>query len=340
MKKDQGPIFVTGASGFLGGNLVKKLNQQGFRLRLLLRHPKTTPLPASDTIQIIPGDITEPASYLPHLPGCPLVIHTAGLVRNWARHPKDFYNINVIATNNLIHSAVDSGVERIIYTSSFLALGASHSQVLSENSPPPRYRASNDYERSKRLALESARRFARLGFPLITCIPGVIYGPGALTPGNYLVRLIQRRLSGKDKMLPKMGEKIWNFAFIDDVVKGHLLALQRGKDGEQYILGGENASIERFFSLLEEKCGATHPSMVLPFTAAKIRPALFDQWYYPIVKNQEPPVTTGVLNIYSRNWALSSEKAERELGYKWRGLSAGLDETLSWMGSDGLIPKN
>jgi farnesol dehydrogenase len=339
MKKDRGSIFVTGASGFLGGCLAKELNHQGFRLRLLLRNPQNTPLPASPTIQIVTGDITEPESYLPYLPGCAVVIHSAALVHNWAPNRRDFYRVNVIATENLLHSAIRCGVGRIVYTSSFLALGASDAKPLNETSPAPRYPAGNDYEQSKRMALESVHRLVRLGFPIITCIPGIIYGPGALTPGNYLVQLIRRRILGKDRFLPRMGGKIWNFSFIDDVVKGHLLALQKGKEGEQYILGGENATINKFFSLLEEKCGAPRPAMTLPFAIAKMRPLLFDQWYYPLVKKQEPPLTAGVLDIYSRNWAMSSEKAERELGYKWRGLSAGLDKTLTWMTAEELISR-
>ncbi len=340
MKTIKSPIFLTGASGFLGGALAKRLHRLRFPLRLLLRRKARPPFPPGEGVEIVRGDITEPGSYRSALQNCEVVFHCAALVRNWVPDRMDFYRINVDALSALIHTAVDSGVKKLIYTSSFIALGASDGEPLSENSPPPTYRAYNEYEDSKRKARAVARRLSRLGFPLVTCIPGVIYGPGALTAGNHLMNLIRRRLAGKDALLPRMADKLWNFSYIDDVVEGHILAMRRGESGEEYILGGENATIDRFFSLLAEKTGCAKPCFGVPFIVAKIRAALFDRWYYPLLKGEEPQITTGVLGIYSRNWAISSRKAETELGYRRRGLDEGLSATLRWMDAQVLVPVN
>jgi farnesol dehydrogenase len=195
-----------------------------------------------------------------------------------------------------------------------------------------RYR--NDYERTKALGLARARSLARDGAPLVTLIPGVVYGPGARTDGNHEAKIardfLDRRLPG----IPGRGDRRWTYSYIDDVAAGHLLALDRGRAGEIYILGGDEIDLAGLLGLLESLSGVSAPRLHVPITCLKMLGAL--ELGIARLTGRSPQLTPGIAEIYDHEWRIASDKARREIGYATTPLREGLARTLAWLRGDGL----
>ena len=179
------------------------------------------------------------------------MIHTAALVKMWVRNRLDFGRVNVDGLQNLLHAAERAGVQRVIYTSSFIALGPSQDVNADErlrHAGP----YSDAYEESKARALQWLRAEGLRRYPVTVIYPGVIYGPGPATEGNLVGGMIEQYLAGKFPGLLGSGEQRWSFAFLPDVVNAHLAALDQGKTGEEYLLAGDNRSLNDFFRLLAD----------------------------------------------------------------------------------------
>lgn len=328
-------ILLTGATGFLGSRLTRRLlDNTDHEPTLLVRPGRERQLPESSRIAVCPGDITDRASVERALEGCRALIHTAAKVSVWARDRSEFERVNVDGTLELFDCAVRAGVDRIIYVSSFLALGFSTGPLLNEDGPHEREIHFNDYERTKYLADRAATELAGQGAPIVTLYPGVIYGPGQLTEGNLIVNLLIDYMTGKLPARIGHGRQRWNFVFVEDVVSGILLALKKAAPGSRYILGGENLSLNEFFSAVEKTTGIPQPAMSVPFGPAKALGALEEAAAF--LFGRMPRTTRGVVDIFRRNWVFDSGRAERELGYTHRGLIEGLRTTVEWLRRDVL----
>ncbi len=222
-------------------------------------------------------------------------------------------------------AAEHAGVQRVVYTSSFLALGPSADVLADERrgNPGP---YSDAYEESKAHALDWLRGEGLRRFPVIVMFPGVIYGPGPKTEGNLVGGMIDQYLAGKFPGLLGSGEQRWSFAFIGNVVNAHLAALEKGKPGEEYALGGDNRSLNNFFRILADFTHVRHPVRHLPFAVGKIVGAM------EIVRarafGHTPQLTPGVVEIFKHDWVYSSLKAIRDLDYWAAPLEEGLLKTL------------
>jgi farnesol dehydrogenase len=253
------------------------------------------------------------------------VIHTAALVRMWVRDRRDFRRVNVEGLQNLLLAAKHAGVQRVIYTSSFLALGPSsdvHADERLQHLGP----YSDAYEESKAQALDWLRSEGLRRFPVIVMFPGVIYGPGPKTEGNLVGGMIEQYLDGKFPGLLGSGKRRWCFAFIANVVNAHLAALEKGKPGEEYILGGDNRSLNDFFRVLADFTHVRHSVRHLPYAVGKIVGAM--EILRARAFGHSPQLTPGVVEIFKHDWVYSSLKAIRDLDYWAAPLEEGLLKTL------------
>jgi farnesol dehydrogenase len=324
-------ILVTGATGFLGKNLVIELRKRNYPVRALVRQSKgEVCLTLQELgVELAYGDITDESSVFKAMDGCQYVFHTAALVKTWVRDRLQFDRVNVEGLGNILDCAKKTKIEKVIYTSSFIALGPTDGVVADENYVLAPRTFHNDYERTKYLADQLARKYANEGYPLVILYPGVIYGPGELTAGNIVVNLIRQYLNRKLPGLLGDGSKHWNYGYIDDVVTGHILALEKALPGSRYILGGENASIQSFINLLEELSSVPAPKWYIPFWLAKTTSAGEELLAY--LFNRSPQNTRGTIEIYKHDWTYTSAKAEQELGYSHLSLREGLSRTLEWL---------
>jgi len=319
-------ILLTGSSGYLGSRIAHALVDRGAPFRVLVRNPaKLGLVPAEAHCEIVTGDLLDREAVAGALRGVKQVIHSAALVKMWVRDRQDFWRVNVDGLKVLLEEADRARVERVVYTSSFLAAGSSSDVNASEglqNYGP----YSNEYEETKAQALDWLRDTGFARFPVVALLPGVIYGPGPPTDGNLVGGMVRQYLNGRFPGLLGSGEQRWSFSYIAEVVQAHLAALEKGKPGEEYFLAGDNRSLNDMFSVIGHLKGVKFPVRHLSFLTGKafgtlevLRARLF---------NHRPKLTPGVVEIFRKDWVYSSRKACRELGYRVVPLEEGLQKTL------------
>ncbi len=330
-------IFITGATGFFGSSLVRHLLETtGHHLVCLARRGRSTDLPVSQRVSFIEGDVTEPETLPAAMAGCEAVIHSAAMVATWARDRSAFDRVNIQGTLNVLHAAGEAGAEKIVYTSSFLALGTSEGGPLDEEGPHQRKAHFNDYERTKYLANLRAQELAeREGLPLVILYPTVMYGPGPLTAGNLVVNLLIDYLRGKLPARLGDGKSCWNYVFVGDVAEGHRLALEKAAPPERFILGGENVSGAEFFNSVERVTGVKQPRLAVPFALARLLGAAEELLAF--LTGRMPKTTRAAIDIFRRNWIYHSSLAESRLGYSSLSLEEGLRRTVDWIRSEARL---
>jgi farnesol dehydrogenase len=325
-------VLLTGATGFLGGAVARRLLAHGHELRVLAR-PRSRLDAVPEAAEIVRGDVTEEGSLRRAAERCQAVVHAAAMVKAWTPDPSRFEAVNVGGLRHVLAAARAVGA-RLVYTSSFFALGPSGERPLDESRTHPGH-FRNSYERTKARADAVAREAAGAGTDIVLLYPGTIYGPGPMTEANLVVRLIADHLNGRLPGLIGPGDRLWSYGFVEDVAEGHALALERGRSGERYVLGGENATLARMFALVQDMTGVPPPRLRIPFSLAAALGAL--QWLWAELTGHTPQLTHRDVGLFREHWACSSEKAERELGYRSRPLEQGLRETIAWLRAGGLV---
>jgi NAD+-dependent farnesol dehydrogenase len=324
---DDPMILLTGATGYLGSQIAAEMARRGAPFRVLVRDPSRLGFdPIAAKCEVVQGDIRDVVAVRGALRGARQVIHTAALVKMWVRDARDFRRVNVEALKNLLAAATEAGVERVVYTSSFIALGPSADAEAGEglvNRGP----FSNEYEETKAQALAWLREEGFRRFPVVAMMPGVIYGPGPKTEGNLVGGMVEQYLAGKFPGLLGDGHQRWSFAYNADVVAAHLVALEKGRPGEEYVLAGDNRSLNELFKMIGELSGVRRPVRHLPFVAGKMVGAL--EVARARCFGHAPQLTPGVVEIFKHDWIYSSAKAARELGYRVTPLEEGLRKTLA-----------
>lgn len=319
-------ILLTGATGYLGSQIARTLLERRAHLRVLVRDPaRLPPDAAGKACEVMVGDLRDADALAKAVRGVNQIIHTAALVKMWVRDRREFRRVNVEGLKNLLQASAKAGVDRVVYTSSFIALGPSSDANAGEGL---RHRGpySNEYEETKAQALDWLREEGFSQFPVVALLPGVIYGPGPQTEGNLVGGMIDQYLDGKFPGLLGSGEQRWSFSFNSDVVAAHLAALEHGHPGEEYVLGGDNRSLNEFFRVLGEISGLRRPIRHLPFVAGKMVGTL--QLARARLFGRSPDLTPGVVEIFKHHWVYSAARAVRELGYRVTPLEEGLKKTL------------
>jgi len=340
-------VFVTGATGFIGSKLVGILLQRGFYVRGLCRPKSTSNPPGRDAVlrqleshpnfQLVYGDISEPESLRKGMEGSDLAFHLAAYAKNWSPDPTIYTRINIDAMRNVFQIAQEVQLRKIVWTSTIVTLGPTKpGEIRNENSSPRLVETYfTEYEKSKAMAEKEALRRVQDGLPLVIVNPTRVYGPGLFSEGNAVVQLILDYVKGKAPFLPNRGINVGNYGFVDDIALGHLLAMEKGQIGQRYILGGDNASLRKFFELVDEVSGKKHWKLPL----LKAGPLLFSwiqekraKWF-----GIYPQITPGWMHTFLVDWAYSCEKAKIELGYEPTPLRQGLEMTWNWLRESGLI---
>jgi farnesol dehydrogenase len=262
-------------------------------------------------VTAVDGDVRDAARLTEAARGCQAIVHLAALVAVWRRDPREFDAVNVGGLLHVLQAARTCRVARVVYVSSFLALAP----PLLDRAP-----AWNDYQRTKADADTLAGAAVAAGAPLVRVYPGVIYGPGRMTEGNLVGRMVADHLTGR---LPGVvgGDRVWSFAYVDDVAAACLAAVERGRTGQRYLLGGEDAPQMRVFEIVRALTGRPLPRR-LPGWLAAIGAAadeLRATWF-----GGTPMLTTGTLEILLRDWPLGSGLAQHDLGYRVTPLAEGI----------------
>lgn len=320
-------IFITGATGYIGQHLALHLANEGHQIHALVRSPEKAFLIQHPNIEIFKGDLQDKASILAAMKGCDQVYHVAAYA---AINPDTsvYFTMNVEGTQYIFEAAHHCGVSRIVFTSTAGVIGPSGEQPGSEYAwrMMPFF---NEYESSKFIAEEMALRYCSRGLDIVIVNPTRVYGPGYDSVSNAVTRYIRLYLKGIGRFLPGSGKKLGNYAYVHDVVRGHILAMEKGKPGERYILGGENVSYRKLFAMVGDINGHKIWQIEIPgkFLVAMVA---FMSFLFRLV-GASPPLTPEWTRKYLYDWALSCQKAENELGYTITPLHQGLNETIAWI---------
>lgn len=322
-------VLLTGGTGFLGKNVARALSARGHEVRLLARAGSNLAgLPAGD---IVRGDVCDAASLRGAAEGCQAILHMAALVKMWVPEREVFDRVNVEGLRAALAAAEGVGA-RLVYTSSFMAIGPTGAAPADESQIHPGHSFRNDYERTKAQADVIAREAAAAGRDVVLLYPGVVYGPGDRTAGNIVVNMIADHLRGRFPGIIGPGDRLWSYAFVEDVAAGHVDALEKGRAGERYLLAGENVSMNDFFRLLAEASGVPAPRLHIPYAAAGALGWMLYAWAE--LTGMEPLLTHEVVGVFREHWSYTSAKAQRDLGYRTTSLRDGLRRTLDWLRSD------
>ena len=317
-------IFVSGATGFIGSHLALRLAEQGHAVHAMNRTGYKAGAVHHPNIQFFQGDILDQVSLEAAMAGCEQVYHLAAFAKAWDKNPAVIYRQNIQGALCVIKAASKVGASRIVLTSTAGTLGPSGAGEVDETAAPARY--FTDYESSKAIMEQMAQAFAQSGLHVVLVNPTRVYGPGVMSESNAVTKMMASYRRGKWRIIPGNGKSVGNYAFVEDVVEGHLLAMEKGRPGERYILGGENASYNEFFALLAELTGERYAMLKLPV------PIMLGVSSFLLLLAQlfgiRPAITPALARKYAQDFRVSSAKAKQELGYQPLSLREGMQRTL------------
>jgi len=318
-------VFVSGATGFIGSKLALALAERGIMVHALYRSENKAETLQHKNIKLFKGDILNLDSLKAAIANCAQVYHVAAFAKAWTKNPDDIYRLNIDGAINVFQVAADAGVKKIVFTSTAGVLGASKDNFLNENSFPASQFSA--YEDSKSILEEKIRNSSFGNTEIVIVNPSRVYGPGLLSESNSVTALINKFMVGKWRIIPGNGESIANYVFIDDVVEGHILAMEKGRNKERYILGGENLSYINLFEILESLRGKRTRMIKIPLFIMLLLAKLF---MFLAIFGIRPMITPALVRKYNLNFRLDILKAEKELAYKSIGFREGAGRTMVW----------
>lgn len=321
-------ILITGAGGYVGNKLAQRLASLGYEVNALVRNDSATKSLQHPNISIFKGDVLEKESLLTAMKGCRQVYHTAAKVGAWDKDPASFYAVNVDGTRNVLNAALQSGVDKTVITSTCGVIGPSLQDPMREDDPRINGFAI-DYELSKKISEDIILHYAREGMNVVIVSPAKVYGPGNTSHSITANAVIKKFLQKKIAFIPSPGTYKACFAFIDDIVNGHLLAMEKGRAGEKYILGGINISYRGFFERIRTLSSCKGHIIQLPKIIIKGW-ALLQQMNY-MITSKHPGFTVKSVDILFSNYCFSSEKAILELDYTITPLDEALNKSIQFL---------
>ncbi|WP_316785278.1 SDR family NAD(P)-dependent oxidoreductase [Pedobacter frigiditerrae] len=320
-------VLVTGASGFIGRKLCLNLAEMGYDVTALCRDVNHPFLIQHHNIHFVKGDVLEPESLEKAMKGCCQVYHTAAMAKMWCKNEQDFYDVNVLGTRNVLNCALNLGIDRVVHTSTCGVWGPTLNLPVSENDP----RAVGfpiSYERTKYLAELEVKEFVKLGLEVVIVNPSRVYGDGPITGSNTVSKMVTGYIKGTWHFIPGDGKAIANYAFVDDVVAGHIAAMQNGRNGERYILGGEDVSFNGFFKTLKEITGKDRKLYKIPLGIIKTY-SLIESLKTRLF-NLTPYFLPEFADRLKYNQQYSSQKAMAELNYQITPFAVGIGKTINY----------
>jgi dihydroflavonol-4-reductase len=325
-------MLVTGATGFVGAAVARRLVAIGESVRVLARAGSDRTNLQGLPVDVVTGDLTDPASLARAVAGCRGVFHVAADYRMWVRDPGAMHRANVDGTRAVLTAAASAGAERIVYTSSVATLGIRPDGAPSdEDTPSSLADMVGHYKRSKFLAEQAAQALARDGAPVVIVNPSTPVGPGDVKP-TPTGRIIVDALSGR---MPAYVDTGLNIAHVDDVAEGHLLAYEHGTTGRRYILGGTNLTLREILTALAEIAGRRPPRFELPHAA--VLPVAYVAEAWARVTGKEPLTTVDGVRLSRKRMFFSSARAERELGYRTKPAVCAFRDAAAWFQTHGYL---
>jgi dihydroflavonol-4-reductase len=320
------PIFLTGATGFLGSHVARVLAEQGANLRLLVRPASNLKNLEGLNAETATGDLRDPASLEKAMSGCDTVFHVAADYRLWLRDPAEMYRSNVDGTRAILEAARKNGVRCVVYTSSVATIGfTGNGHLADEDSPVALADMIGHYKRSKFMAEQVALEAGRAGMRVVTVNPTTPVGEQDIKP-TPTGRIVVDFLKGK---FPAYVETGLNLVDVRECARGHVEALEKGKSGERYILGGENLTLKQILDKLGAISGLPSPKVKLPYFVAYAA-GLVDQTVSGRLLDREPRATVETVRMGKKKMWASSGKAERELGWKILPADNALRRAVEW----------
>jgi dihydroflavonol-4-reductase len=325
--------LVTGATGFVGSAVARALLARGHQLRLLARRGSDRRNLDGLDAEVVEGDLTDPASLTRAVVGCQNVFHVAADYRLWVPDPHAMMRANVAGTHALLTEAGRAGVERIVYCSSVAALGLTKDGSPADETTHVTMDAIiGPYKRSKYLAEQGVLELARQGLPVVIVNPSTPVGPRDIKP-TPTGKMIADTAAGR---MPAYLMTGLNIVHVDDVAEGHLLAWERGRIGERYILGGEDFTMPALLALIDDVVGRKSRRVRLSETVlwpvALVSEALASGFGIP------PRVTRDTLRMARKQMFFSSRRACEELGYAPRPARIAIVDAVAWFRANGMIP--
>lgn len=326
-------VLVTGATGFVGAAVTRALLQAGHEVRLLVRPTADRRNIRDLPVEVYPGDVTDLESLQRATSGCAQVYHVAALYKLWVRRQHEMYRSNVTGTENVLKAARVCGVEKIVYTSSVATLGLpSDGSLGDEDTPVSLDDMVGDYKRSKYLAEQVVLRYVQEGLPVVIVNPSTPVGVADLKPtptGKIIVDFLNRKI-------PAYVDTGLNLVDVDDVAKGHLLAAEKGRVGEKYILGNENLTLRQIFALLSELTGQAAPRFKAPYLLS-LGVAYVDAAIARLIPGREPFVPPVGVKLSKKKMFFTPQKAVRELGLPQTPVREALGKAVLWFSRNGYV---
>jgi dihydroflavonol-4-reductase len=318
--------FVTGATGFVGSHVARVLAEKGADLRLLVRassNPKNIERLKADRVV---GDLRDPASLEHAMAGCDVVFHVAADYRLWVRDPDEMYRSNVEGTRAVLEAARKNGVRRIVCTSSVATMGfTSNGHSADEDSPVTLDQMIGPYKRSKFMAEQLVLEAGNSGLDAVVVNPTTPVGEQDIKPtptGRIVVDFLKKKF-------PAYVDTGLNLVDVDECARGHVAALEKGRSGERYILGGENLTLKQILDKLGAITGLPSPKVRVPYVMA-LATGVVDEMVTGRILHREPRATIDAVRMGRKKMFVTSAKAERELGWKTVPVDGALRRAVEW----------
>ena len=325
--------FITGATGFVGSHVARALARQGADLRLLVRASSNQKNLENLNAERVTGDLRHPDSFEKAIAQCDVVFHVAADYRLWVRDPKEMYRVNLEGTRAILDAARKNNVRRVVYTSSVATMGfTSTGQPADENSPVSLNDMIGPYKRSKFMAEKVAIEAAGAGQDVVIVNPTTPVGERDIKPtptGRIVIDFLKKRF-------PAYVDTGLNLVDVEQCAEGHIAALEKGRSGERYILGGENLTLKQILDKLAATTGLPSPTVKVPYVLA-LATGVVDEIVTGRIRGREPRATIDAVRMGRKKMFASSAKAERELGWQVLRVDDALRRAVAWFRENGYV---
>ena len=327
-------VLVTGATGFIGGNLARQLSLRGYEVRALVRPGSNTLTIDGTGVRPVAGDILNRDSVARAVDGCEAVFHCAAAYTFWSRDPRSVYQTNVDGTANVLEAARRAGVSRVVYTSTVSTVGLSNGEQGTEDTPlDPRHLAGH-YKKSKYQAELLALKMASDGLPVVVVNPTAPVGPWDVKP-TPTGRVVLDFMLGR---IPAYLDTGMNLVDVEDVAIGHILAMERGEPGQRYLLGNRNVSLKEVFTMLQDATGLPAPRVRAPYWLV-MGAGYLDQLVEGRILRREPRIPLEGIKASRTPMYVNCQKAVNELGQPQSPVEAALEKAVTWFSDHGYARK-
>src|ERR1700676_2936928 len=328
-------VFLTGATGFVGSHVARALAADGADLRLLIRSSSDLRNIQELRADRVVGDLRDAASLKKAVTGCDVIFHVAADYRLWVRDPDEMYRSNVEGTKAILEAARENKVRRVVYTSSVATMGfQSNGHLASEDSPVSLGNMIGPYKRSKFMAEEIAIQAGRSGMDVVVVNPTTPVGDRDIKPtptGGIVVDFLKKKF-------PAYVDTGLNLVDVSECAQGHVTALEKGRSGERYILGGENLTLKQILDKLAAITGLPSPKVRVPYVLA-LAAGVVDEVVTGRILGREPRATIDAVRMGRKKMFVSCSKAERELGWKTVPVDDALRRAADWFQANGYAAK-